>query len=367
MVARSNLALGTIAAVLVGACTPAPGVDPPAPPDPPPVADGQFQFSEVDDPNGDSLDCPAGRDHDCTEDYVALAESLLPAGFDLDRCMEETTVYLMAMNDGEIGVVEDRTPRTADELRDRVIDVLGVREWFEGIDPRPTVATHVRTEERDGYDEVFLTLSDPLVGTFRVRLLVPTGVGPHPALIALPGHPSERGQIDEFLDDQFGRFYAEQGFVVAAPAFRAYDSGLAEHIGATSLLCAGLSTVSVRTYEALLVNKLLRRMRLRGEVDRIGAIGHSGGSIAGNVLARFAPDLDLWISDLDSTYINVSECFSPRQEWCVLDESHPVLHAMQEQLNDFGRPPLPMPWLRQPYGYPDGPDEVLGQLDLHLR
>ena len=146
------------------------------------------------------------------------------------------------------------------------------------------------------------------------------------------------------------------------PSFRGFDSGQAEHLATGSLLCAGLSMVAIRNYEALLVDKFLRYQRARGDVDRIAAVGHSEGSTTGNVLTRFHFGLDAWVYDVTTSYLNVQPCSDLPSLDCLIGETAPALYEHHWRINDPNNPVPVVPILEQEYAYPYGPDEVLAFL-----
>ncbi len=346
----------------------APDVEEPREDEEPPAS--ALNVEVVDDPDAVWACDALGGPTTCAGDYLDLAAVLAPPELDLDACVDGAEQYYVDIVDGRIPLEEEEDwfP-SADELADRVTEVLGLREWIDGIDDRPLVLTRRMQRTHETYVEEEFLVSDPLVGTFELRFFRPFSDGPVPALIGMPGHPLSDDQTEDFLHEHHGYTYLEHGYAVAVLGFRAYDSGRAEHDAGVSLLCAGSSLTAVKNYEVLLVHKYLRLLEEQGGVDGVGLIGHSGGSVAGNALIRQVFDrVDAYVTDLSSSYMNVQPCDSrnPRVE-CVIDETMPALYRIHARINDFNNPTLTVPYVEQEYGYPDGPGEVLDFLDDVLR
>lgn len=322
---------------------------------------------EIDDPSA-TWDCDqVGGSAACVGDYVALAESMLEEGFDLDACREATTAYVLALLDGS-EPLPDPLDAWKDpwDLGEDVASAIGLDVLLEGIDGRPLLATRAASWSAGGATERRLLLTDPLVGTFEMRTLEPDGESAPDAVIGMPGHPLSADQVDDFLDQHHGRAYADAGYMVAVVSFRGYDSGPAEHLATTSLLCAGLSMMAIRSYETLLADKYLRWLRGRGRVGGIAGIGHSEGSCTGNLLARAVPTWDAWVRDLTTSYINAQPCSGAPDSWCLVGETVPSVYEYHWLVNELSDPEPIVPTLEQPYAYDEGPDAVLEFLAQHM-
>ena len=121
--------------------------------------------------------------------------------------------------------------------------------------------------------------------------------------------------------------------------------------------------MTVRVYEALLGLKFLRG---RDEIcnDRIGLIGHSGGSVALNLLVRLWPHAKAYVSDLTAIHFNVGEPLEGHVYGQIADETHPGLARLSGNLNVLDTVETPV--LTVPYGYSDGPVQMFEFFARHL-
>ena len=253
-----------------------------------------------------------------------------------------------------------------DQLRQDLLETLNIRGLIEGdpqqlsLDARSLKVVTIGERDGGGYRELEMVLSDPYVGSFRALLLLPKGEGPFPAVLALPGHGESAAQ---HRDNRFGWLFPEEGIAVLILDTRAYDTGPAEHQASLALLCGGFSMMTVRVYEALLALKLLRG---RAEIcnDRIGLIGHSGGSITGNLLVRLSPTLKAYVSDLTAIHFNIGDPLEGEVYGQIADETHPGLARLSANLNDLSTVGTSV--LSVPYGYSEGPVAMFEFLTAHL-
>ncbi len=252
-------------------------------------------------------------------------------------------------------------------LAEDLKDTLNIRGLLEGdsvepsLDARPLEVMTISERDAGGYREFEMVFKDPYVGSFHGLLLMPPGKGPFPAVLALPGHGETAAQ---HRDDRFGWLLAEEGYAVLILTTRAYDTGSAEHEATLAMLCGGFSTMTVRVYEALLALKFLRS---RAEVcnGRIGLIGHSGGSVAGNLLVRVSPQLRAYVSDLTAIHFNVGDPLEGDEYGQIADETHPGLARLSANLNALETVGTPV--LSVPYGYSEGPVAMFEFLARHLK
>ncbi|MBM4397796.1 MAG: hypothetical protein FJ087_19175 [Deltaproteobacteria bacterium] len=290
----------------------------------------------------------------CTQDYeafIALAAAHarpVPEG--------SVAAKLAAIDAGEVASVPG--PLSPEALREVVVDGLNVGFLLDGLDDRLlTVTTIGKTEGTDAWEH-HLLLEDPWVGTFEALLLVPKGEGPFPAVVALHGHDDD---ARVYRDEYHGAGYPGRGYAIVMPTFRAMKGGidaLAEHEISVRLLDQGFTLIGLRAYEALLCLKVLRHLPSI-DPDRIGLIGHSGGSSTGNLVVRLGAGFAAYVSDFAVDYA----------EWLaalaiVHCETVPDLYPHAALINDFatsGRPVLSVP-----YGYTDGMEPIFSFLGEHL-
>ena len=122
---------------------------------------------------------------------------------------------------------------------------------------------------------------------------------------------------------------------------------------AWDLLMQGSTFMGMRSYETRLAAKYLRwNDKIDGE--RLGLIGHSGGSVASNISIHVEDAFSAYVSDLTSDYINQGKgnprCTGDAASWeCILDETSPNLWVQHWRINDFDRNPAAV--LEVPYGY----------------
>ena len=93
--------------------------------------------------------------------------------------------------------------------------------------------------------------------------------------------------------------------------------------------------------------------------ERIGLIGHSGGSVTSNLTARINPGFRAYVSDLQGWYFNIVP--GP----VIIDETTPLLYPYNNAINYTDSYPIPI--MVVAYGYVDGMSEILEFFDKHLR
>jgi hypothetical protein len=286
----------------------------------------------------------------------------------------ELNARLNAIADGEVGSYPtwvgdwdgdgvDDYPMAPEALREVIIEATNMRFLIDGLDQRDLLVQPAglsegtfTTTEGQSYTgtEIILALTDPWVGTIQVILLVPPGPGPHPVVI---GHPGHFENAFGFRDLHDGASYPGRGHAIAIISPRAYDGYSTEDLATRSALLSGFSMMGVRMYELLLVHKMLR-CRPDIDADRLGLIGHSGGSGVGNLMIRLAPDIfDAYISDNVNSYFN----------WvggALQDETDPDLYPWSNVVNDFSTSTVPV--LEVPYGFVDEYQDIADFFELHL-
>jgi len=294
----------------------------------------------------------------CSHDYLQLAEAVTGPGFDFGACRAEIVEEAVELSNR----VESKGPPynlwTSDELADGIIRESGLATLHD-LRPRNDLL-YVRvlaSKPDDGHSDHFLVIQDPLLGDVPARRLVPNSPGPHPAILVLPGHPSQPDATVEFADLQHGRYLAQQGFDVLILSPRAYV-GRPEHNAATAMLCAGMSMVAVRHLEALLLKALLTSLEGRGIVQGIALMGHSGGAVQANALARWDHSFDALVTDHFWPYVDVGPCEDDDTEMCVPDSHAPRLLPYADAIESKDEPTPVLPTHVQEYGYPE-PDAIV--------
>ncbi len=246
------------------------------------------------------------------------------------------------------------SPLSEAELRDRLLDALNIRELVEGLDARTHVATYVQSTRNKFYAEYRLFISGPLIGTFEALLLVPHGTGPFPAIVAAHGHGDN---AKAFRDFYYGSYYARHGYVVLIPTFRVDDADEHEDEMSRAFLRQGFALADMRIYETLVCHKLLRSLPVV-KADRIGLIGHSGGSANSNVTIRIEPRFAAYVSDHTHTWAG-------DPNGLYYDGVVPALYPYHPLINDFSTSSVPV--LHVPYGYPNGPAGIVLFFDEQLK
>ena len=242
-----------------------------------------------------------------------------------------------------------------EQLREDLVETLNIAALIDGdaqhasLDARSLEVVTIGERDAGGYRELELVLIDPYVGRFHALLLLPKGEGPFPAVLALPGHGESAA---EHRDNRFGWLFPEEGIAALILDTRGYDTGPAEHEASLALLCGGFSMMTVRVYEALLALKFLRG---RTEIcnGRIGLVGHSGGSVTGNLVIRVWPEIKGYVSDLTAIHFNVGDPLEGDRYGQIGDETHPGLARLSSNLNMLETAGVPV--LTVPYGYSEGP------------
>jgi len=219
----------------------------------------------------------------------------------------------------------DYIPR--EELRELLLDLLNIRFMIEDIDARELVVTTIAEAETEEYIERSLLFEDPYVGTFHALLLLPKTLGPWPGIVALPGHDDGP---ENFRDDYNLATFPANGYAVLAIAQRGSCAYGGEWEAALALLLDGFTFIGIRNYEALLAQKYLRFLA-DVHSTRLGLLGHSGGSVSGNVLVRVDHGFDAFVSDCESWYC----CANSASIDTLMDETTPQLYPYHPLINDY--------------------------------
>lgn len=292
----------------------------------------------------------------CVADY----EGFLARAADAARPIDQATLdrQLLDIARGEVAVLD---PGLApDELRRRVVDGLNTDWLVAGVGTRPLEVIVTAESASEFYRETDLVLRDPLVGDIPALLLRPLADGPFPAIVAVHGHGDD-ARI--YRDAYHGGEYPGHGYAILLLTMRAMGIDEAEHDISEQLLRGGFTLIGLRSYESLLGLEYLRsRSDVRG--DRIGLVGHSGGSSTGNLTVRVMRSegparFQAYVSDHQVDFF-VSGIFEPYH--C---ETVPALYPLHRAINDLASAPIPT--LTLPYGYPFGAGRIFDFLDTHLK
>ncbi len=272
----------------------------------------------------------------CIGDYLALPARLPPEAR-LAKPLSGEAVDALVAQIGSQPLVPG--PLGPGELAAAVEGALSLSFLRRGIADRPL---EVRGSSRDAgaFEERQLSLADPYVGDVPAILLLPKGRGPFPAVLALHGHGDSAAA---FRDEHNGRDYPERGVALLMLTLRGMNIDRYEHEAARTLMAHGLHLMGVRVYEALLGLKLLRRLP---EIDpeRIGLIGHSGGSSTGNLVVWLEPGFRAYVSDHQVDY----RSSDPDEPYHC--ETVPGLYPLHRLVNDLAAAPTPVKVVRYYHG-----------------
>jgi dienelactone hydrolase len=227
------------------------------------------------------------------------------------------------------------------DLERRIRRALAVDMLLDGIDDRLLMVAVLGEKTNPGILERRLLFGDPEIGSFEALLLLPPGIGPHPAVIGLHGH---RERAEDFASEHSGRNLARNGFAVLIPTLRVHNCKPSETRIALELLENGLTLMGLRVYETLLMAKYLDSL---DQVDssRIGLFGHSGGSSIANLLVRVSDAFSAKVTDLPSTYLDRCGLLG------VHCETIPALAPLTAEI--AFEADLAIPTLEVPYGFED--------------
>ena len=243
-------------------------------------------------------------------------------------------------------IKEGKTKRQTRPLKQSALNAL-IRETTGAEPLLDRVGKHqrvVRVLSEGTYSDhrrLTLLFEDPLVGPWEAILLLPLGAGPHPAFLASHGH-AEDGP--HFLRYQKGAELPGLGVALLVHNQRASTADKDEDRAARALLAAGSSLMAVRAYE-IAVGLAFLRSSEGIDPQRIGLIGHSGGSIANLLTIRMVGGFSAHVTD------GIAE-YNSWDEGLLADESLPPLFPVSAQISDVRRGPVP--GLELEYSYPNG-------------
>jgi hypothetical protein len=288
---------------------------------------------------------------DCRADYDAFIGLAQDRAVPLSQADLDAQVAALAAGQGQI--LTDPLP--ADALRQAILDGIGVRFLFDGIDERKLEVITTATSSTDSYNERDLLFVDPYVGTFKGILLVPKGSGPFPAVVAIHGHPES---AEVFMAVHYGKSFPDYGYAILMLTMRVMAIDATEHDMSWKLLENGFTLIGLRSYETVLGLKYLRYLsNIRH--DRIGLIGHSGGSSASNLTVRFEPRFKAYVSDNSVDWLS-SGANEPYH--C---ETVPALYPYHQLINDFSSSATPIDSVM--YGYVGAVPGIFQFFDQYLK
>ena len=288
----------------------------------------------------------------CTADYLSYPKRATRWAAPIT---EEQLEAALDKIEGPNDSVTPDAPRDA-ELRRVLIDALNIGHLLDGLAERPLEFSRYPLPPIDGIKQERLVLSDPYVGRFGALLLQPEPDGLSPAIVAHPGHSEG---TNKHRDERHGLALAKRGYVVLILDPRANDSDEHESQVARELLLAGFPFIGLRVYEILLARKLIQSLDTVN-TRHIGLYGHSGGSVAGNLVVRLDNGFSAYVSDLFSTYGIVQE----REDGLLGDETSPQLYYWHPRIEDLDT--ALSPTLMEPYGFEDGPERMFRFFEQHL-
>jgi hypothetical protein len=272
----------------------------------------------------------------CIDDYLALP-SRLPKEELRDPPLTDAQVdaLVAALDDTE----RSDEPISPQALAGRVERGLGLGFLRRAASRTPVAVDRGPRSSHSGYTQQALHLRDPYVGAIPAILLLPDGPGPFPAVLALHGHGDT---AETYRDLHHGPDYPARGIALLVLTLRGMNIDAHEHRATQVLLAHGLELMGVRAYEAL---RALAYLRGLPEIDaqRIGLIGHSGGSSLGNLLVRLEPELAAYVSDHAVDYRSSGW----REPYHC--ETVPALFPIHRQLDELSSAGPPV--LRVRYGY----------------
>lgn len=267
------------------------------------------------------------------------------------------------LSNEQVGTILDRMDHQKEELdsgalsgariRTLILDGLNINQLISEMDPTRLRVQFGAPRPRDSFTETTLSITDPYVGRLSGTLFSPGVTGPHPGVLAVHGHTDTPGDLFERIGL---RQLVEAGFVVLLLEQRGAGADYWEDRTTRRLIRAGHSFLGLRIYESLLGLHVLRSLP-SVRPDRIGLLGHSGGSVVSNLTVWLNEGFGAYVSDHSSNYFNLVH------GW-LGDETSPAMHRLHLQINRLESAPTPT--LRAPYDYPMGQSKSIRFFTEHL-
>jgi len=249
--------------------------------------------------------------------------------------IKDAKEYLRKNPSGE--VVED--------LRNKIISELNIGFLLDDLAQKKYDIKIISIQEHEGFKEEELIFTDHYIGSFNARMLVPNIKSKsYPAVIGLHGHEQS---AEIFIKDYMGQDLVKEGFIVLAPSFRAMDDDEVEFTISEELYLEGFPLMGLRIYETLLLIEYLKNQE---NVNKIGIMGHSGGSDVAYMVSIISNDLKALVFDMYPLQLDIS---SPGRIHC---ETIPGLSYYSHQINTFDHFGMPKFFLQ--YGYARSSDRV---------
>jgi hypothetical protein len=240
---------------------------------------------------------------------------------------------------------KNRKPLSERVLRTRIRKTLKLDWLSEHLKEHPPRIELIDETLKQGYVEQKFKITDEIIGSFPVLLLLPINSKEKaPAILGLHGHG---GSMEDFRDILMGAKLAREGYAVLIPRFRAMYN-LYEHEISKTLMRRGYHLLGFRVFEVLLSLKILQNHPLINR-EKWGILAHSGGSAIAHLLVYLVDGVSACISDYDSSY------HFPWEELCC--EAVPELAIISQQLNQ--RSNFPCPALKAPYHFSPQQKEIL--------
>ena len=261
---------------------------------------------------------------------------------------EELELQLENVLNGDVPQLQD--PSSENELRSNLIELLNIGFLIEEIEDHPLDYQVIEDEYDADYRYRYLELEDPYIGPFQGILLTPNTAGPHPAIVAVHGHSDN---ANSFMHNYGGMDYPERGYAIFMITVRARCGDRPEHVASRKLLLDGFALIGLRVYKSLLSVNFLRSLD-DIDPDAIFLIGHSAGSVDGNITRIIGGE------DYFSAYVSDETS----QNYCTLgpnddfrDETAPAISPFSFLVSPAKEYSVPV--MQEPYGYPDGIDNVI--------
>lgn len=296
----------------------------------------------------------------CTEDYtrfIQVAQEFATPSPEADLILQLSSI--------DAGSVPLAAPGlSSDALGSVIARQLNMEFLLDGLNARPLEVVTIERRATEGYEETRLLFNDPWVGEFEGLLLTPHGDGPFPAILAIHGH-DDTAEI--FRDEYHGGEYPGQGYAILMLTMRAMGSGseaLIEHRIALDLILSGFDLMALRVYESLLGFKYLRALPSI-DPERIGLIGHSGGSSTGNLTTRIEPRIRAYVSDHQVDYAEWFTELASAGIYFYHCETVPQIYPYHVQITDFSTSLTKV--LPVSYGYPNGMAEIFDFFNANVK
>jgi len=246
------------------------------------------------------------------------------------------------------GDVEYETePISNEALREVIIEATNLGFLLDGLDERPLIVREVGRQPFGRSTQVDLVVEDPWVGAFQAMLLLPYTDTPHSGIVAHPGHWEEAW---EHRDQRHAAELVQAGMAVAIIDPRVHEADSFESELTRAMLLAGHSFMAIRVYETLLLRRVLQA-HPDIHPDRVGLMGHSGGSTSGNLAVRVDGDWSAYAADF------VAEYLYAKPDGTYGDETVPLLHPWHLKINQLSTAVPPTRLFD--YGYPEGAQDLV--------